>query len=253
MKRNLFPRTLQKNLPYHAGRDARGRISMRHQGGRHKRKYRTIDFARDKHDVPARVESIIYDPNRGADIALLVYQDGDKRYILAPDGLKEGMNITAGIKSELTIGNALPVSKIPIGTAVHNVEMRPGGGGVFARGAGNQAIILGEEKGYVRIKLPSGEIRQVEKNCYATIGQLSNVDIKHQDLGKAGRSRHLGIRPTVRGVAQDPSSHPHGGGEGRSGIGMPGPKTPWGKKASGVKTRNPKKQSNALIIKRRKQ
>ena len=252
MKKKNYPRKLHKHLPYNAGKDSRGRISVRHKGGRQKRRFRTIDFNRNKYDVPARVEQIEYDPNRGTDIALLAYQDGDKRYILAPAGLAVGASVVSGQKAELLPGNAMPVNKIPIGTPVHNVEMEPGKGGQIARGAGSQAIVMGREKEYVRIKLPSGEVRIVRQDCFATIGQLSNPERKHRNVRKAGKKRHLGIRPSVRGVAQDPSSHPHGGGEGRSGIGMPSPKSPWGKKTLGMKTRNRKKQSSHYIIEKRK-
>ncbi|KKR72681.1 MAG: 50S ribosomal protein L2 [Microgenomates group bacterium GW2011_GWC1_41_8] len=251
MNKHNYPRKLHKNLSYQAGRDATGKVSMRHKGGRHKRMYRIIDFNRSKHDILARVDHIAYDPNRGVDIALVVYEDGDKRYILAPDGLQEGASVISGEKAEMTIGNALPVSHMPIGTQVHNIELTPGKGGQMARGAGNYATIMGKEGEYVRMKLPSGEVRMVRKECYATIGQLSNTERKHRNIGKAGTKRHMGVRPTVRGVAQDPGSHPHGGGEGRSGIGMPSPKTPWGKKAMGVRTRR-KKSSDRLIIERRK-
>ncbi|MBI4137530.1 50S ribosomal protein L2 [Candidatus Roizmanbacteria bacterium] len=251
MNKHAYPRKLHTKMSYRAGRDATGRISVRHQGGQHKRMYRIIDFTREKHDVPGRVDHIAYDPNRGVDIALIVYQDGDKRYILAPDGLKEGVMVVAGEKAGLRLGNALPVSRMPIGTQVHNIELTPGRGGQMARGAGNYATVMGKEGEYVRLKLPSGEVRMVQKGCYASVGQLSNTERKHRNIGKAGRKRHMGVRPSVRGVAMDPGSHPHGGGEGRSGIGMPSPKTPWGKKAMGIRTRR-KKSSDRLIVERRK-
>lgn len=251
MKKQPYPRKLHKNVAYQAGRDATGRVSMRHKGGRAKRMYRVIDFSRSKRDIMGRVDHIAYDPNRGVDIALVVYRDGDKRYILAPDGLQVGAPITAGEKAGMTIGNALPVSHLPIGTQVHNIELTPGKGGQMARGAGNYATIMGKEGEHVRMKLPSGEVRMVRKECYASIGQLSNVERKHRKIGKAGTRRHMGFRPAVRGVAMDPASHPHGGGEGRSGIGMPSPKTPWGKKAMGVRTRG-KKASDRLIVERRR-
>lgn len=244
-------KSLLKSLKYRAGRDGIGHVAVRHRGGRHKRLYRVIDFKRDKHNVPARVERIEYDPNRGADIALLVYNDGDKRYILAPDGLVPDQIISAGEKAPFAVGNALPVSKIPIGTQVHNVELLPGSGGQLARGAGNCAIVMGKDGEYIRLKLPSGEVRLIDKRCYATIGQMSNIERKHRTIGKAGTKRHMGFRPTVRGVAQHPGSHPHGGGEGRSGIGMKSPKSPWGKKTLGLRTRR-NKRSGKFILERRK-
>ena len=243
---------LLKILPKHSGRDASGQIAVRHRGGRHKRLLRRIDFVRGKHDIKARVASIEYDPNRTADIALLVYQDGEKRYILAPKDLKVGDWLVSGIKAELEVGNALPLKKIPVGTAVHNVELSPGKGGQLARGAGTSAIIQAKEGGFANLKLPSGEVRRIPLACQATVGQLSRAELKTEKIGKAGRKRHMGIRPTVRGVAQHPGSHPHGGGEGKSGIGMPSPKSPWGKKTLGKKTRKKKKYSDKLILKRRK-
>lgn len=243
---------LKRILPKKSGRNAKGRVTTRHQGGREKRFLREVDFKRDKHQVPARVAAIEYDPNRGADLALLFYTDGEKRYILAPIGLKIGQTVTAGLKSEIKPGNALPIKKIPLGTMVHNVELRPGKGGQIARGAGTGALIMSREEKYAIIKLPSGEQRRISLQCYATIGQIGNVDLKNRVIGKAGRKRHMGIRPTVRGVAQNPSSHPHGGGEGKSGIGMPSPKSPWGEKTLGKKTRNKTKYSNKKIIKKRK-
>jgi len=243
---------LKTILPKRSGRDVRGRVTTRHQGGREKRYLREIDFKRNKHDVPAKVAAIEYDPNRGADIALLFYADGEKRYILAPVGLKVGQEVKAGIKAEIKPGNALPLKKMPLGTLVHNIELRPGKGGQIARGAGTGALVMSREENYAIVKLPSGEQRRIPLKCYATVGQIGNVDLKNRVIGKAGRKRHMGIRPTVRGVAQNPTSHPHGGGEGRSGIGMPSPKSPWGKKTLGKKTRKKKKYSNKLIIKRRK-
>ena len=243
---------LKKILAKNSGRDARGRIAVRHQGGRQKRFLRRIDFKREKYGVPARVASIEYDPNRTADIALLVYQDGEKRYILAPEGLKVGEMVISGKKAELKVGHTLPLKKIPTGMPIHNVELISGKGGQLVRGAGTAAVIQAKEGNFATLKLPSGEIRVVPLACLATIGQLSNIDLKTVKLGKAGRKRHMGIRPTVRGVAQHPDSHPHGGGEGRSGIGMPSPKSPWGKKTLGKKTRKPGKYSDKLIIKRKK-
>ncbi|MBI4130485.1 50S ribosomal protein L2 [Candidatus Roizmanbacteria bacterium] len=244
-------KSLTYSFPYRAGRDAYGRVSIRHRGGRHKRLYRLIDFARSKHDVPARIASVQYDPYRGAAIALLFYRDGAKRYILAPVGLQVGDHVSAGEHAPLKVGNALPLRNMPVGTFIHNIELNPGSGGKIVRGAGNVATVLAKENGLVRVKLPSNEVRVVDERCYATVGQLSNIDRKHRVLGKAGRSRWLGIRPTVRGVAQDPRSHPHGGGEGRSGIGMPSPKSPWGKRTRGVRTRR-SKASDKFIVERRK-
>lgn len=235
-----------------AGRNNSGRITVRHQGGGEKKFIRLIDFKRDKYDIPGKVESIEYDPNRTANIALVVYQDGERRYILAPEGLKTGDTVVSGENVEVKVGNALPLKNIPMGTIIHNIELKRGKGGQLVRGAGEGAVIQGKEEKYAIVKLPSREIRRIPLDCYATIGQVGNVDWKNVNLGKAGRKRHMGIRPTVRGVAQHPGSHPHGGGEGRSGIGMPSPKTPWGKKARGVKTRKKKKYSDKLIIKRRK-
>lgn len=242
---------LLKILPKRSGRNASGKITVRHQGGRQKRFLREIDFARNKHDIKARVVSIEYDPNRSADIALLAYQDGEKRYILAPKELKVGDWLVSGEKAEIKMGNALPLRKIPVGTVVHNIELRPGKGGQLARGAGTGAVIQAKEAGFANLKLPSGEIRKVPLACFATIGQLSKPELKTEKIGKAGRKRWLGIRPTVRGVAQHPDSHPHGGGEGRSGIGMPSPKSPWGKKTLGKRTRKKGKYSDKLILKRR--
>lgn len=249
--KNQPEKSLTKSLKYKAGRDSRGQISIRHRGGRHKRLYRLIDFKRDKRDIPAKIVSLEYDPNRGADIALLYYVDGEKRYILAPEKLEIGAAILAGEKAPIKPGNALPLAKIPIGTAVHNIELSPGRGGQLVRGAGNSATVLAREGSLIRLKLPSGEIRLIHKKCYATVGQLTNPGRKTKKLGKAGKKRHLGFRPAVRGVAQDPGSHPHGGGEGRSGIGMPSPKSPWGKKTLGKRTRK-KKLSDKYIVKRRK-
>jgi len=240
-----------KILTKKSGRNSSGKVTVRHQGGREKRFLREIDFRRDKREIPARVISIEYDPNRGADIALLVYADGEKRYILAPEGLKVGEKIMAGEKAEVKIGNALPLEKIPIGTVIHNIELKPGKGGEIARGAGTGAILLSKEEKYGVVQLPSGEQRKVDLSCYATIGQVGKAQLKTLILGKAGRKRHLGIRPTVRGVAQNPASHPHGGGEGRSGIGMPSPKSPWGKPTLGFRTRKKSKYSDKWIIKRR--
>ena len=235
----------------HAGRDAQGRVAIRHQGGEHKRYIRNIDFKRDKFNIVGRVLEIQYDPGRTCDIALVQYADGDKRYILAPEGLKLQDTVIAGIEIDAKIGNSLPLAQIPLGTIVHNVELTRGRGGQIARSAGTGAVVSARESGFVHLKLPSGEIRKIREEAHATVGQLGNIEWKNEVLGKAGRSRHMGIRPTVRGVAQNPRSHPHGGGEGRSGIGMPSPKTFAGRKAVG-KTRNKKKYSNKYILKRRK-
>lgn len=235
----------------HAGRDAKGRIAVRHQGGEHKRYIRNIDFKRNKFNIIGRVIEIQYDPNRTSDIALIQYADGDKRYILAPEGLKTQDSILAGKDIEPKIGNTLPLSQIPIGTIVHNIELTPGKGGQMARSAGAGAIVAAREHGFAHLKLPSGEIRKVREEGLATVGQLGNIEWRNEFFGKAGRSRHMGIRPTVRGVAQNPHSHPHGGGEGRSGIGMPSPKTFAGRKAVG-NTRKKNKYSNKYILQRRK-
>ncbi len=241
---------LKQILKKHSGRDASGQVAVRHQGGRHKRFYRVIDFKRNKLGVEAKVVAIEYDPNRSADVALLQYKDGEKRYILRPVGLEEGALVITSDAADLKPGNALPLRAIPVGTFVHNIELTTGKGGQIARSAGDQAIVSAREGVYVHVKLPSGEVRKILGVNYATIGQVGNVDWKDRVLGKAGRSIHMGIRPTVRGVAMNPRSHPHGGGEGRSGIGMSSPKTYAGRKAVG-KTRRPKKYSNKFIITKR--
>jgi len=234
------------------GRNAQGRITVRHRGGGAKRYIRIIDLKRDKFDIPAKVASIEYDPNRGARIALLYYVDGEKRYIIAPANLKVGEEIISSKKQiEIKTGNAMPLQYIPAGIAVYNVELEPGKGGKIARGAGNVIYVMGVEGKYAQIKMPSGEIRLVKKECLCAIGQASNPDKRLIKLGKAGRKRHLGIRPTVRGTAMNPVDHPHGGGEGKQPIGLKHPKTPWGKPALGVKTRKKGKHSDKLIIKRR--
>jgi large subunit ribosomal protein L2 len=243
-------RRLLKILPKKSGRNASGKITVRHRGGRQKRFLREIDFKREKHNIPARVVSLEYDPNRGADVALLAYADGEKRYILSPVGLKIGQQVMSGGKAPFAPGNALPLGKIPVGTVIHNLELKPGKGGQIVRGAGTGALLMSKEEKYAVVKLPSGEQRKVFLACFATIGQVGKVDLKTRILGKAGRKRHLGIKPTVRGVAQHPASHPHGGGEGKSGIGMPSPKSPWGKPTLGKRTRKRKKYSDKLIIKR---
>ncbi len=242
---------LTQTLPKRSGRDQSGHISSRHIGGREKRLYRLIDFKRDKYGITGEVVSVEYDPNRTANISLVQYSDGEKRYILHPEGLKVGETVGSGKEAENKIGNALPLSQLPIGTAIHNIEIIPGQGGQIVRGAGTGAVILAKEGDYVTIKLPSGETRLINKDCFATVGALDNVEWKNITLGKAGRSRHLGIRPKVRGTAQNPRTHPHGGGEGRSGEGM-NPKTPWGKPARGKLTRKKGKYSDKYIVERRK-
>ncbi|MBI5044926.1 MAG: 50S ribosomal protein L2 [Candidatus Levybacteria bacterium] len=235
----------------HSGRGASGQVVVRHQGGQHKRFLRTIDFKRDKIDIEGKVVAIEYDPNRTCDIAFVQYSDGEKRFILAPEGLKIGSKIKAGLKADIKLGNALPMEKMPLGTIVHNVELTPGRGGQLARGAGAAAMVTAREAGYIHLKMPSGELRKVSEKGFATVGQVGNIDWKNEVIGKAGRARHMGIRPSVRGVAMNPRSHPHGGGEGRSGIGMPSPKTYAGRKAVG-NTRRPKKYSDKYILQRRK-
>lgn len=235
-----------------SGRNAHGHVTTRHRGGGEKRRYRAIDFRRNKFGVEARVMTLEYDPNRSATIALLLYRDGEKRYMLAPDGLTLDSIVVSGVDVEPKVGNALPLKKIPIGMPIHNLEIKLGRGAQMVRSAGTAAIVQSKEDGFVTVKLPSGEVRLLKEDCFATIGQVSNLDHKNRQIGKAGRKRHMGWRPTVRGVAQHPGSHPHGGGEGRSGIGMPGPKTPWGKPALGKKTRNHYKYSNKYIVKDRR-
>lgn len=245
-------KSLFEILPKKSGRDSLGHVAVRHQGGRHKRFYRQVDFRRDKDGVPAKVVAIEYDPNRSSQIALLQYQDGEKRYILAPAGLKVGAQVVSGKTAPIQVGNALALRLIPLGTPVHNVEIKPGKGAQIARSAGNAATVLAKDGDAVHLKLPSGEIRIFKAGAKATIGQVGNADWRSRIVGKAGRNRHLGRRPQVRGVAQNPRSHPHGGGEGRSGIGMPSPKSPWGKRTLGKKTRKLKKYSNKFIVQRRK-
>ncbi len=239
--------TLKKN----GGRNNQGRVTVRHRGGGAKRKYRIIDFKRDKDGVVGTVSSIEYDPNRSANIALITYADGEKRYILAPKNLKVGMSIESGENADIKVGNALPLANIPEGTMVHNVELKAGKGGQMARSAGSSVQILGREGRYTLLRLTSGEVRKVLSTCRATIGEVGNADHELVNLGKAGRKRHMGIRPTVRGSVMNPNDHPHGGGEGRAPIGRKGPVTPWGKPALGHKTRKNKKSSNKLIVRRR--
>ena len=234
-----------------AGRDSNGRISVRRRGGGHKRKYRSIDFMRDNHGVPGKVVAIEYDPNRSANIALIYFTNGDKRYIIAPNGLSVGSQVMSGPEAPIEVGNALPLSNIPLGMTVHNVELKLGKGGQLARSAGSGAVIVAKEKDYVTLKLPSGEMRMVFKKCYATIGEVGNEDHMNVSLGKAGRSRWKGKRPKVRGVVMNPHDHPHGGGEGKTSGGRH-PVSPWGQPTKGYKTRKKKKQSDNFIVKRRK-
>ncbi len=244
---------LYKLNPKHSGRNNSGKITVRHQGGRQKRFLRLIDWKRNQIDIPAKVTSIEYDPNRTANIALLVYSNGLKNFILAPKGLQVGDTVVSSASADIKVGNCIQLINIPVGTPIHNLEILPGKGAQIVRSAGNSAVIQSKEDGNILVKLPSGEIRAFKPNAKATIGSLSNQDHKHRKLGKAGRKRLMGIRPTVRGVAQHPGSHPHGGGEGRSGIGMSSPKSPWGKRTLGKKTRKKKKYSNKLIIRSRHQ
>ena len=234
-----------------AGRNNQGKITVRHHGGGNRQKYRLIDFKRNKEGVPAKVIGIEYDPNRSANIALICYADGEKAYILAPEGLTDGMTVMNGAEAEIRVGNCLPLSAIPVGTQVHNIELYPGKGGQMVRSAGNSAQLMAKEGKYATLRLPSGEMRMVPIVCRATIGVVGNGDHNLINLGKAGRKRHMGIRPTVRGSVMNPNDHPHGGGEGRAPVGRPSPMTPWGKPAMGLKTRKKKKQSNKLIIRRR--
>jgi len=243
-------KSLLVSLKKQAGRNNRGKITVRHRGGGAKRRLRVIDFKRDKAGIPGRVAAIEYDPNRSARIALIYYADGEKRYILAPLGLNVGDTVMAGSDAEIKPGNALPMKFIPTGTQIHNIELQRGKGGQVVRSAGAAAQLMVKEGEYTLIRLPSGEIRRVRSDCLATIGQIGNVEHQNISLGKAGRRRHLGWRPTVRGSAMTPRDHPHGGGEGRAPVGMPGPKTPWGKPALGYKTRKPK-ASDRMIVKRR--
>lgn len=243
-------RSLVTAIRKKGGRNFRGKITVRHRGGGHKRRYRKIDFKRDKQGIPARVASIEYDPNRSARIALLVYADGEKRYIIAPLGLRVGDQLVSGSGADIRVGNSLPLRDIPLGSLVHNVELQPGRGGQMVRAAGTSAQVLAKEGSYATLRLPSGEMRMVLDRCVATVGQVGNVDHGNIKLGKAGRKRWLGVRPTVRGSAMNPNDHPHGGGEGRSPIGMPSPKSPWGKPTLGKRTRG-RKPSDKYIVRRR--
>ena len=234
-----------------SGRNSYGRITVRHQGGGNRQKYRVIDFKRNKPDMPAKVLRLEYDPNRSAYIALLEYEDGERRYILAPVGLKVGDTVVSGAASDIKVGNALPLENIPVGTVIHNIELYPGKGAQLVRGAGVSAQLMAKENGMATVRLPSGESRKVRLGCMATVGQVGNVDHANISIGKAGRKRHMGVRPTVRGSVMNPVDHPHGGGEGKSPVGRPGPVTPWGKPALGYKTRKTKNATDKYIVKRR--
>ena len=244
-------RSLVETLKKHSGRNSYGKITVRHRGGGNKRKYRIIDFKRDKLDMPAVVERLEYDPNRSAFIALVKYADGELRYILAPVGLKAGDTVVSSAEADIKPGNCLPIANIPVGTVIHNIELQPGYGAQLVRSAGVAAQLLAKEEKLAQVRLPSGEVRYVRMNCTACIGQVGNIDHGNIHIGKAGRTRHMGIRPTVRGSVMNPCDHPHGGGEGRAPIGRPGPVTPWGKPALGYKTRKTKNRTNKFIIKRR--
>ena len=244
-------KSLVTSLKKNAGRNNQGKITVRHQGGGSRRKYRIIDFKRNKDGIPATVKTIEYDPNRTANIALICYADGSKSYILAPNGLKVGQTVMNGAEAEVRVGNCLPLQNIPVGAEIHNIELYPGKGGQLVRSAGNSAQLMAKEGKYATLRLPSGEMRMVPIICRATIGQVGNIDHELINIGKAGRKRHMGIRPTVRGSVMNPNDHPHGGGEGKAGIGRVSPVTPWGKPALGLKTRKKNKQSNKLIVRRR--
>lgn len=257
MKRNFLSKKIKRNkklmqvLKKHSGRNNAGKVTVRHQGGRQKRFYRFIDFKRDKRDIVGTIIAIEYDPNRTTNIALVEYQDGEKRYILQPEKLEVGNKIISSDNADIKLGNSLKIANIPLGVEIHNIELYKGRGGQMIRGAGSSAVIIAKDNGFADVKMPSKEIRKISLECYATIGRLSNIEHKLEEIGSAGRSRLMGRRPVVRGVAMNPRSHPHGGGEGRSGEGM-NPKTPWGKPARGKKTRNPQKWTNKFIVKRRK-
>ena len=244
-------KSLTVTLKKHSGRNARGKITVRHRGGGYRPKYRIIDFKRNKDGIPGTVATIEYDPNRSANIALINYADGEKRYIIAPNKLAVGDVIVSGADADIKIGNALPLANIPVGTVIHNVELKPGKGGQMVISAGNGAQLMAKEGQYAQVRLPSGEVRKVRIECRATIGEVGNLDHQNIQIGKAGRKRHMGIRPTVRGSVMNPNDHPHGGGEGKAGIGRVSPVTPWGKPALGYKTRKKKKASDKYIVKRR--
>lgn len=244
-------KSLTVTLKNNAGRNVRGKITVRHRGGGTRAKYRIIDFKRNKDGIPGKVTTIEYDPNRSANIALIVYADGEKRYIIAPHKLTVGDVVVSGPDADIKVGNALPMKNIPVGTVIHNIEMKPGKGGQMVRSAGNGAQLMAKEGDYVSVRLPSGEVRKIRIECRATIGEVGNIDHENIKIGKAGRKRHMGIRPTVRGSVMNPNDHPHGGGEGRTGIGRVSPVTPWGKPALGYKTRKKNKPSNQYIVKKR--
>ena len=246
-------KSLTVTIKKHAGRNNRGMITVRHQGGGTRHKYRIIDFKRNKDDIPAKVATIEYDPNRSANIALLVYADGEKRYIIAPNGLAVGDVLYSGPNADIKVGNALPLANIPVGTTIHCVELKKDKGAQLCRAAGNGAQLMAKEDDYAQVRLPSGEVRKIRMECRATIGEVGNIDHELVNIGKAGRKRHMGIRPTVRGSVMNPNDHPHGGGEGKAPVGRPGPVTPWGKPALGYKTRKKNKPSNQYIVKRRNQ
>jgi large subunit ribosomal protein L2 len=244
-------KSLVVSLKKNSGRNNQGKITVRHRGGGNRRKYRLIDFKRYKDDIPATVKTIEYDPNRTANIALICYADGEKAYILAPEGLKVGMKVMSGVNAEIRPGNCPPLANIPVGTMIHNIEMHPGKGGQLVRSAGVGAQLMAKENGYATVRLPSGEMRMIADNCRASIGNIGNGDHNLVTIGKAGRVRHMGFRPTVRGSVMNPNDHPHGGGEGKAPVGRPGPSTPWGKPAMGLKTRKKNKKSDKFIVRRR--
>ena len=244
-------KSLTVTLKKHSGRNVRGKITVRHRGGGYRPKYRIIDFKRDKDGIPGKVATIEYDPNRSANIALIFYADGEKRYIIAPNKLKVGDTVQSGPDADIQIGNALPLQNIPLGTIIHNIEMKPGKGAQMVRAAGGGAQLMAKEDRFAQVRLPSGEVRKIHIICRATIGEVSNLDHENIKIGKAGRKRHMGIRPTVRGSVMNPNDHPHGGGEGKAGIGRTGPVTPWGKPTLGYKTRKKNKPSGKYIVKRR--
>jgi large subunit ribosomal protein L2 len=244
-------KSLTETLKKHSGRNSRGKITVRHRGGGYRLKYRIVDFKRDKDDIPARVASIEYDPGRSANIALLIYADGEKRYIIAPNKVKVGDVLYSGPAADIKPGNALPLTNIPVGTVIHNIELKPGKGAQIVRSAGTSAQLMAREGEYAQVRLPSGEVRKVLTRCRATIGEVGNFEHNQIKIGKAGRKRHMGIRPTVRGSVMNPNDHPHGGGEGKAGIGRVGPVTPWGKPTLGYKTRKKNKHSDKYIVKRR--
>lgn len=244
-------KSLTVTLKKHAGRNSRGKITVRNRGGGYRPKYRIIDFKRNKDNIPGKVSAIEYDPNRSANIALIVYADGEKRYILAPENLKVGNVIFSGPDADIQVGNALPLANIPVGTMIHNIEMKPGAGGQLVRSAGNGAQLMAKEHPYAQIRLPSGEVRKIRMECRATVGEVGNEDHQNIDIGKAGKKRHLGRRPHVRGSAMNPNDHPHGGGEGKTGVGLVSPVSPWGKPTLGYKTRKKNKDSDKYIVKKR--